>query len=194
MNITASYIIVRYAEQNRLEIIKQSEKLKNARYFLQYMAKSGDAIFITNKHNLYKGSGDPTYMCHVSYPGKIEFNEKQWLSSHHVDTSANLKFCAVNDKKETEIFNLDDVTTAQTSLEEIKRLVDKNTKQLEILLANHAHILLGNTVYAHASDDLYLISVDEASEAPFTLTLKRDRGNPDLEHDLQCLVRPRTSG
>ena len=72
------YIIVRVQEDGSIAVVHQTEKLKDARYWLTYISEPGDAIFTTPEYKQYKGDGSPTYMAHLLKRGDVKYDEKAW--------------------------------------------------------------------------------------------------------------------
>ena len=72
------YIHVRVDEHGVAKIVHAAKSTKDARYWLQYIALAGDAIFTTPSHPQYAGNGTPVYMAHLVARGKIEYSEEGW--------------------------------------------------------------------------------------------------------------------
>lgn len=78
MSWNTAYIIVRVAEDGSASVVHQADKIKDARYWLQYIALPGDAILQTPAHPKYSGDGSPLYQAHLFARGKINHDEKEW--------------------------------------------------------------------------------------------------------------------
>lgn len=73
-------------DRSKLELVKEAEKLQDARYWLMYIGTVGDALFRTAKHPRYSGTGDPTYEAHLESRQHIEHNEAKWRTQIGLDT------------------------------------------------------------------------------------------------------------
>lgn len=72
------YILVRVDADGKPFVVHSTEKMKDARYWLQYIAQPGDAILMTSSHEKYSGDGTPLYQAHLVSRGKIEYSEELW--------------------------------------------------------------------------------------------------------------------
>ena len=79
METTTPYIILRVDEDGKASTVKDNDKLKDATYWLNYIAEPGDALFITDKHPKYQGEGEPTYRAHLAKRGQVEYDKGKWL-------------------------------------------------------------------------------------------------------------------
>jgi hypothetical protein len=73
-----AYILIRVDENLQARVVHSANTLKDARYWLQYIAEPGDALFTTPVHPKYSGDGKPAYMSHLLARGKIEYAEEKW--------------------------------------------------------------------------------------------------------------------
>jgi hypothetical protein len=76
---TSPYIVVR-VEEGIARVIHEAKLIKDARYYLQYIAMPGDALFQTSAHPKYVGDGSPLYQAHLIARGNIDHEEQNWLS------------------------------------------------------------------------------------------------------------------
>jgi hypothetical protein len=74
-------MIVRVNEGAAPEIVHSAATMKDARYWLQYIALPGDAMFKTPAHASCNGAGSCVYQAHLRARGKIEHDEKLWVST-----------------------------------------------------------------------------------------------------------------
>lgn len=79
MSWKSPYIIVRVTD-GVATVIHEAALVKDARYYLQYIAQPGDALFQTAAHPKYSGSGGPTYQGHLLKRGNIQHDEAAWLA------------------------------------------------------------------------------------------------------------------
>ena len=211
MSWKTSYILVRPSGEAQVSIVHSADKLKDARYWLQYIAQSGDAIFTTPIHAQYKGSGDPTYMCHLIARGKMDYNEAQWKSNfvQLSDPAQSLTFSTEVAKEvpkektseqsgfsETEIVQLLDGKPKPLSLTQLKSLMHINARQLEILLAEPTKWIDWESALTLMTRDVYIISVNPESQWPLTVTLKpEDKKGETMDYDakMNFMVRPRAA-
>lgn len=211
MSWDTSYILVRPAGDAKLNIVHKADKLKDARYWLQYIAQSGDAIFTTPIHNQYKGDGDPIYMCHLVQRGKMDYNENQWKNSHLKLSSPNEKLTfaveeVVKDEKkseskssgftETEIVQLLDGKPKNLSLVQLKSILNTSAKQLDVLLSEATKWIDWESALTLMTRDVYVISVNPDSEWPLTVTLKPNekKGETmDYSDEMKFIVKPRAA-
>ncbi len=73
-----AYITVRVGADGVAEVVYQADTIKDARYWLSYIAMPGDALFTTPSHPKYAGNGAPTYMSHLVSRGKTEHDAAAW--------------------------------------------------------------------------------------------------------------------
>ena len=86
-----AYITVRVSPDGVAEVVHQADTIKDARYWLSYIAMPGDALFTTPSHPKYVGDGTPSYMSHLVCRGKTEHDIAAWKKQ--VPTAAGeLKF------------------------------------------------------------------------------------------------------
>ena len=78
MSWNTPYIVIRLGDDESVEVVHSAASLKDARYWLQYIAMPGDAIFLTPAHDRHKGDGPPEYKAHLISRGKIDYNEDRW--------------------------------------------------------------------------------------------------------------------
>lgn len=73
------YVIVRLEEGGQVKLVKASHSLKDVKYWLNYIAEPGDAIFLTPAHPKYDGgTGVPTYNSHLVKRGQVEYDKGKW--------------------------------------------------------------------------------------------------------------------
>ena len=87
MSWHAAYLIIRVSNLGQAEIVHTSHLIKDARYWLQYIAMPGDAIFLSSRHPKYSGDGKPKYFAHLITRGQIAYDEKIWLSQIRKEVS-----------------------------------------------------------------------------------------------------------
>ncbi len=73
-----AYIIIRLDQNGVANIVHQADAIKDARYWLQYIALPGDAIFATSAHPKFTTAANPVYQAHLLSRGKIEYSEMNW--------------------------------------------------------------------------------------------------------------------
>ncbi len=78
MSWNTEYIIIRTDASGCAQIVHEARSIKDSRYWLQYIALPGDAIFTTSLHPKYSGNGTPLYSAHLVSRGKIEHDEAKW--------------------------------------------------------------------------------------------------------------------
>ena len=81
MNVKDQYIVIRVNNQGTVSVVHSSNSLKDARYWLTYIALNNDALMQTPSHPKYTGSGAPTYVAHLIKRGKIGYDEAMWKKS-----------------------------------------------------------------------------------------------------------------
>ena len=80
MSWTRPYIVIRVGEEGRTEIVHSTMGIKDARYWLQYIAMPGDAVFQTPAHPKCNGQGEPIYYAHLVSRGKIRHDQQLWTN------------------------------------------------------------------------------------------------------------------
>lgn len=198
MNWTTSYILIRPKLEANAEIIYETNILKDARYWLQYVGQLGDAIFITNLHKLHKGEGEPQYMCHLIHKGKIDYNEGHWVKnfSNYLDNkdkdqlSHNLK----SQKPGTKIIEINGESNKDLANTEVKALLNLNSKQLDILLTDSTKWINADSMQVLSIGDLYIISAKTASGGLLSITFMPNKNATKgvvSESKMQFIVSPR---
>lgn len=72
------YIIIRIAADGSVTKVHETEKIKDARYWLSYIALPGDAIFQTPAHPKHEGGENILYKAHLIERGNIGYDEPSW--------------------------------------------------------------------------------------------------------------------
>ncbi|MCC6932896.1 MAG: hypothetical protein IT292_06550 [Deltaproteobacteria bacterium] len=75
---TIPYIIVRVGSDGSVTKIHETEKIKDARYWLSYIAQPGDAIFQTPAHPKHDGGESILYKAHLIERGNVGYDADQW--------------------------------------------------------------------------------------------------------------------
>ena len=75
------YIVIRADESGGATIVHSAANIKDARYWLQYIAQAGDALFQTPAHPKCTGQDKPSYYAHLIARGKIAHDEQQWVTT-----------------------------------------------------------------------------------------------------------------
>lgn len=81
MSWQAKYIVIRRKEDgSALTIAHNCDSIKDANYWMNYIAVQGDALFMTPAHPKHPGGNSLVYQSHKLTPGKVERNEQGWKS------------------------------------------------------------------------------------------------------------------
>ena len=201
MDWLCPYILVRPEPDGTLQVVYHAEKLKDARYWLQYIAHAGDAVFITSKNAQYKGNGDPTYMSHLVSRGKIDYNEKQWKGQVFGETetlqltfiSKRLETPPLSETKIVEIANGEPQTL---TLDELASILKQSANKFRVVLSEPTKWTDWESALTHKAQELYVIAVDKGAKWPLTVTLKPEMAegeNLNYEANMGFFVRPRTA-
>lgn len=200
MDWSCPYILVRPESDGTLQVVYHAEKLKDARYWLQYIAHAGDAVFITSKNAQYKGSGDPTYMSHLVARGKIDYNEKQWKGQVFGEKeTSQLTFVpkrAEGSVSETKIVEIANGQPQTLTLDELASILKQSANNFRVVLSEPTKWIEWETALTHKAQELYVIAVDRGAKWPLTVSLKPelDEGeNLNYEANMRFVVRPRTA-
>ena len=73
------YIIVRCDGNGASIKVHEADKIKDARYWLSYIAQPGDALFQTPAHPKHEGGDKPIYKAHLIDRGNVGYEEQDWL-------------------------------------------------------------------------------------------------------------------
>lgn len=73
------YIIGRPQKTGQVTIVHSCATVKDANYWLSYIALPGDAVFLTPAHPKHAGGEMPIYQAHLLTRGKTERDESKWL-------------------------------------------------------------------------------------------------------------------
>lgn len=80
MSEAAKYIFVRINAEKKAEIVNSCESIKDANYWLNYIAEPGDAMFITPSHPKHTGGSAPEYHSHLISRRNVGRDEAEWRS------------------------------------------------------------------------------------------------------------------
>lgn len=81
MDWESPFVIYRVTPEGEVQAVYQASDLKDAKYWLQYIAEPGDVLTKTPAHPRYNdGSGEPTYWSHKEKSGKPITNKEDWES------------------------------------------------------------------------------------------------------------------
>ncbi len=76
---TTPFIILHTHEDGECKLVHEAETLKDAKYYLSYIAEPGDAIFGTPIHPQHNCGNRLQYKAHTIVRKEITYNEQQWL-------------------------------------------------------------------------------------------------------------------
>ncbi|MFN8389390.1 MAG: hypothetical protein U0136_03785 [Bdellovibrionota bacterium] len=206
MNFNGPYIVVRPESDGTCRIVHTAQKLKDARYWLQYIALPGDAVFITPLNPQYKGSGDPTYSTHLVKRGTLEHDEKKWKSQvFATKDGAQLRFsdelpaAPVEDPSKngahlsgTDVARLADGKPHALGLEELRQIMQLHSKTFQVVLADAAKWIDWESALVLMTHDVHIMAADPQAKWPLTVTLKPDQGKGETmnyEKEMQFIVR-----
>jgi hypothetical protein len=79
MNWEKPYVILRTKEGGECEQVHEADTIKDARYWLNYIAEPGDAIFKTPAHPKHENSDKLEYKAHLISRKDIGYDEQSWL-------------------------------------------------------------------------------------------------------------------
>ena len=91
MSWNKPYIIIRIAADGSVTKVHEAEKMKDARYWLTYIALPGDAIFQTPAHPKHEGGEKILYLAHLISRGSVGYDETSWRKMvNSIDTTIEL--------------------------------------------------------------------------------------------------------
>lgn len=90
MSWSTPYIIVRPDGEGEVEIVHTAAKIKDARYWLNYIAQPNDALLQTPAHPKHSGAGKPTYLAHLVSRGNVGYEEGKWAESLGIGSAQDL--------------------------------------------------------------------------------------------------------
>ena len=73
------YVILRTDGNGTLGKVHEAEMIKDARYWLSYIAQPGDAIFQTPAHPKHETGEKLLYKAHLISRGKVGYDEAEWI-------------------------------------------------------------------------------------------------------------------
>lgn len=82
-----AYVVLRAERSGKAKLLHGADNIKDARYWLSYIAEPGDAIFTTSAHPKYVGTGEPKYFAHLVGRKNMAYDEQQWRKQQ-VDPTA----------------------------------------------------------------------------------------------------------
>ncbi|RMG43639.1 MAG: hypothetical protein D6719_03450 [Candidatus Dadabacteria bacterium] len=77
MSWSAPFVIYRLDNDGKLHQVYQAQDLKDAKYWLTYIAEAGDVLCKTPAHPRHTGE-TPAYWSHKESSGKPATNEEAW--------------------------------------------------------------------------------------------------------------------
>lgn len=205
MEWKTSYILVRPRPDGACEIVHAAEKIKDSRYWLQYIAQPGDAIFVTPRNPQYKGDGEPTFSANLLKRGKIEHDELQWRVQNNCgQPGANIRFVEPDTTQanrstkapteRTDYRQLADKTPRHLSLQQLSEIFRDYSTDLEVILAEAGKWIDWESALTLMTQDIYVIEIEPNSKWPLRVTLRpeSDRGQTmNYESEMKFLVRHR---
>ena len=78
MSWNKPYIIIRVATDGSISKVHEADLIKDARYWLTYIALPGDAIFQTPVHPKHDGGEKILYKAHLIERGNVGYDETAW--------------------------------------------------------------------------------------------------------------------
>jgi hypothetical protein len=78
VDLERAYVFCRITGPGTTEFVHSAAGIKDAKYWLTYIAQPGDALCQTPAHPKYNGNGEPTYYAHLVKRGSIAYNEAEW--------------------------------------------------------------------------------------------------------------------
>lgn len=87
MSDGAKYIFIRINAEKKAEIVNSCESIKDANYWLNYIAEPGDAMFITPSHPKHGGGNAPEYHSHLISRRNVGRDEDEWRAIVKLDSS-----------------------------------------------------------------------------------------------------------
>ena len=78
MDWKVPYIIIRVGSDGSVCMVHSTEKIKDARYWLSYIAQPGDAIFETPAHPKHEDGDVLSYKAHLVTRGNVGYNADEW--------------------------------------------------------------------------------------------------------------------
>ena len=79
MSWNRPFVIYRITAEGKLESVYVCDDIKQAKYWLNYIAQPGDVLCRTPAHPKHsKGSNRPEYCCHKEQSGSSATEESRW--------------------------------------------------------------------------------------------------------------------
>ena len=86
MSTKPKYIFLRINSDKMAEIVNSCDSVKDANYWLNYIAEPGDAMFITSEHPKHTGSSSPEYSSHLISRRNLGRTEEEWRAMVGLDS------------------------------------------------------------------------------------------------------------
>ncbi|MCC6952928.1 MAG: hypothetical protein IT290_02300 [Deltaproteobacteria bacterium] len=81
MNWETPWVVLRVKESGQASVVYACKTVKEGKYWLQYIAQPGDAMFQTPLHPKCAGTTEPTYFAHLIARGDIGHDRGSWEQS-----------------------------------------------------------------------------------------------------------------
>ena len=197
-----AYVLVRPERNGTLNVVHTAEQLKDARYWLQYIAEPGDAIFVTPTNPQYKGkNGEPTFMSYLVSRGKLDHSEPAWKRQAFEAKDAELSFVGGKAEtapsiviQETQIIQLANGKPHAIPLELLSAILQQFPQKFQIVLAEPSKWIEWESAMTLMMQDMFVVNADPISKWPLTVTLKPDTGKGETmnyEADMRFVIRQR---
>lgn len=199
-------IIVRPQADGKVLVVNESASLKDARYWLNYIAEPFDALFLTPLNAKYVGSGDPIYSCHLISRAKTEYNENAWKEKVFDNPDATtLNFSTENNPvakkqsksdelQETEIIMLADGKPKSLSLDQIKKIINSRNAKLKVILAEPTKWIDWESALTLMTKEVHVIGIGPDPKWPLSVTLDPKNGKgEDMNYSEQMKFVVRVS-
>ena len=79
MNWEQPYVILRAKQNGEVEVAHEASTIKDARYWLNYIAEPGDALFQTPAHPKHTAGHNLEYKAHLIGRKEVGYDETAWL-------------------------------------------------------------------------------------------------------------------
>ncbi len=200
------YVIMRPEASGTMYLVHGADKMKDARYWLQYIGAPGDAIFTTRKNPQHKGPGETTYLSHLISRGKLGHSEADWKTQvFEKKTSAEVVVVdppspstpgvgstKSSDSGTVDARQLSDGKPRPYPLKTLAELVRGMPADLRLTLAEPTKWINWESALTLMVQDVFVVAVDPAAKWPLSVTMKygsQDSTTMDYNPEMKFVVR-----
>lgn len=205
MDWKTQLIIARPQANGTLIVVNECASLKDARYWLNYIAEPYDALFLTPLNPKYAGDGSPAYSCHLISRAKTEYDKKKWMEkAFELGEKACVTFkqndpipqkkeeTQTQEMTETEIITLADGHPRSLTIDQLKKIISNKKTKVKVILSEPTKWIDWESALTLMTKDVFVIDISSDPKWPLAVTLdpKSSKGeNMNFSEEMKFIVK-----